>query len=495
MRTAPLTHKRWSLARRLSWWVLAVMITPGVVVVVLGGVFVESSIERELHALLDEEVEEALVRVRPGDDPLAGFVLVAEELADQHPETPFGWRVSDARTGAVRGDFGDRALLNGSDAFAEVGSVATALPRRRFARSFHLSPDLRGLLVIDGHRPFQTLTQYWWLASAMLLAGGALALVASRLLAGRVRQFVRQVADDLRATHAEDAPPAARPAAPDEIRDVVDALGEEMQRIRREAERVNLFTASLAHELRSPLQNLIGQVEVALLRPRDAAAYQAVLADQLVELGELGDAVDNLVAMCAQPARIEAEPEEFDLAVEACLRLQRDAARAAREGVELHIENRGDTRMWGDREGVLRAIRNVVANAIDWTPESGQVQVVIEGSAAGLTVTTDDSGPGVPVEVRPRIFEPFVQGPRRQRRRAGYGLGLAIARAGARRHGGEIVVGESPLGGARFTLTFRRHAGADRDLDDNDMTGRSRPRPASSVGDERTVTGPATPST
>lgn len=492
MAAAP--HKHWSLAHRLSLWVLAVMITPGIVVVVLGGVFVESSIERELRALLHEEVEEALLRVRPGDDPLAGFLLVAEELADQHPETPFGWRVSDTRTGAVRGEFGDPALLHGGDALAEVGSVATELPRRRFARVFDLSPDLRGLLVIDGHRPFRTLAQYWWLASAMLAAGGALALVASRLLAGRVRQFVRQVADDLRATHAEDAPPAARPAAPDEIRDVVDALGEEMQRIRREAERVNLFTASLAHELRSPLQNLIGQVEVALLRPRDAAAYRAVLADQLVELGELGDAVDNLVAMCAQPARIEAEPEEFDLAVEAGLRLQRDAARAAREGVELRIEHRGDTRMYGDREGALRAIRNVVANAIDWTPESGQVRVAIEGGAAGLTVTTDDSGPGVPIEVRPRIFEPFVQGPRRHRRRAGYGLGLAIARAGAQRHGGEIVVGESPLGGARFTLSFQRRVGVERDPEPSATAGRSPSSAAPPAVDERTVTGPG-PST
>lgn len=474
-------HKRWSLAHRLSAWVLAVMITPGIVVVVLGGTFLDASIDREMQGLLDEEVEEALVHVARSADPLADFAAVADELADHHPQTPLGWRITDARTGTLRRDFGERALLADSGGFGSLGALPTQLPDGRFARTFDLSSDLRGLLVIDGRAPRRMLTQYWWLASGLLVAGGALALVASLMLAGRVRRLVSQVADDLRATHAEDAPPLARPAAPDEIRDVVDALGEEMQRIRREADRVNLFTASLAHELRSPLQNLIGQVEVALLRPRDAATYEAVLAGQLVELGELGDAVDNLVAMCAQPARSEGEPEEFELAVEAGLRLHRDAARAARAGVDLHIEQLGDTRMRGDREGVLRAIRNVVANAIDWTPAGGRVRVVIDGSAAGLTVTTDDSGPGVPVEARARIFEPFVQGPHQQRRRAGYGLGLAIARAGALRHGGEIAVGDSTLGGARFTLTFERHPGP--------IEGRD------GVGDERTVTGPATPTT
>ncbi len=452
--------KRWSLARRLAWWVLAVMVTPGIVVVVMGGVFLRSSIERELDALAQEEIEELLVRVRSGDDPLAMFPVMARELAHQHPDTPLGWRIVDRHSGEVRGEFGERELVAsepalGPDDRAPAEETAV-LVDQRVKRAFDLTPELRGLLVIDGRQEFAMLTQYWRFAMALLGAGGVLALVASRLLAARVRRLVGQVAEDLRATRGEDAPPHPRVGAPDEIREVVDALGEEMRRIRAEAERVNLFTASLAHELRSPLQNLIGQVEVAMLRPRDPTTYAEILRSQLAELTELGDAVDNLVAMCARPTAVAWEREEFDLAAEARLRLQRELARAARDGVDLRIEVAGETRIRGDREGVLRAIRNVVANAIDWTPDAGRVTLRIEGREKDVVVTADDSGPGVPAEVRPRVFEPFVQGPRLQRRRAGYGLGLAIAREATLAHGGTIEVGDAPSGGARFTLTFQR---------------------------------------
>jgi signal transduction histidine kinase len=181
------------------------------------------------------------------------------------------------------------------------------------------------------------------------------------------------------------------------------------------------------------------------------------MASQLDELMELADAIDNLLAICArggEPSPVA--PEQFDVGKEAALRLGRESARAAREGITLDVHVEGDTEIAGNRESALRGIRNVVGNAIDWTPKSGRIEVSIVGEAKQVVVTVDDSGPGVPEDQRERIFETFVRGTARSGRRVGYGLGLAIARASVADHGGDIGIATSPLGGARFRLTFAR---------------------------------------
>ncbi len=397
------------------------------------------------------------MRLHQVDDPLAAFALISSELGAQHPATPMAWRVFDADTGATLAEHGQRLLLVDSGSVTMPMDRTVDVGRGRHARAFATPSGLRVLLVVDGTPLLAFLGTYWLVAGVLIAISSTVALLASRLLARRVAGLVRAVADDVRAARVEQGEPTPRRTAPDEIRGVVEGLRLEMRHIREETERVRTFTAGLAHELRSPLQNLIGQAEVALLRPREGAEYQAVLASQVEELAELSYAVDNLLTICA-PARaaIGAATEDFDLAAEAALRLQRERTRAAREGIELQVRSHGDTRMAGDREGVLRGIRNVVANAIDWTPRNGRVLVSIDGEDGQLRVTVDDTGPGVPAEDRQRIFKPFAQGAARRRKRIGYGLGLAIAQSAVDNHGGDIAAETSPLGGARFRMTFRR---------------------------------------
>jgi signal transduction histidine kinase len=200
----------------------------------------------------------------------------------------------------------------------------------------------------------------------------------------------------------------------------------------------------------------VGATVVALLARREADAYRRVLESNLDELRELGDAVDNLMTICAPRGADSGRPEseEFDVESEARMRLERERTRAERLGVQLELRSRGDTHLEGDREGVLRALRNLAANAIDWSERGGRVEVAIEGSDSTVAITVDDSGPGVAPELRERIFDPFYRGPAARGRRAGYGLGLAIVRAAADRQGGSIAVDTSPAGGARFRLVL-----------------------------------------
>jgi signal transduction histidine kinase len=148
--------------------------------------------------------------------------------------------------------------------------------------------------------------------------------------------------------------------------------------------------------------------------------------------------------------------EEFDLIEEASLRLARERNHAEQRGIDLHIATSGDTHMRGDREAVLRALRNLVANAIEWSSRDDTIDVAIDGRPGAICVTVDDAGPGVPLEVRDQIFDPFFRGPSAHGRRVGYGLGLAIVRDAAELHGGSIAVATSPAGGARFVLELPR---------------------------------------
>src|SRR5690606_12004990 len=148
--------------------------------------------------------------------------------------------------------------------------------------------------------------------------------------------------------------------------------------------------------------------------------------------------------------------EEFDLAAEVQMRLVRESAKGLRKAVQLKISVHGDTLLAGDREHVLRGVRNVVANAIQWSPQSSTVEVLVEGLPGFVRCTVDDAGPGSPEAQRTRVFDAFAQGHRRGQERMGYGLGLAIARAAVEAHGGRIVVDTSPRGGARFIMTFQR---------------------------------------
>lgn len=452
------TGKSWSLRNRLTIWICALALLPGLATFLLGGLFLVALSSRELDQLLFEEAEETLLALRAAQRPVEALPAVCREHSSHHPTTPLAWRLTDARTGAVLAEAGQASLLAGRAREAGARYETADLGGDCFARTVDGPEGMRLQIVVDGRTAFAFTDRYWLVAGILLAAGVAMAMWFGRLLSKRTAGLLRQVADDVRSAPGGTVL-APRSSAPDEIHAVVASLRAELQRIHAGSEQARLFTAGLAHELRSPLQNLIAQVEVALLRRREPDAYEVLLRSQLDELSELGDAIDNLLTICTTRTAPASVREDFDLLAEAELRLQRERSRAVRESIELQVMAHGDAHISGDREGALRGIRNVVANALDWTPRGGRVQVSFAGEPMRVVVTVDDSGPGVAAEHRARIFEPFYQGPSRLRRRVGYGLGLAIARAAVTEHGGEIGVEQSPLGGARFRLTFAKTAG------------------------------------
>jgi two-component system, OmpR family, sensor kinase len=209
------------------------------------------------------------------------------------------------------------------------------------------------------------------------------------------------------------------------------------------------FIASASHELRSPLTTMLGELSFALRRERDAAAYRASIEEALASARRLKAVSEDLLAL----ARIGAT----DLEIEAvCLS---DVTRAVAESTRVEAEERGvavevtcDGAVVEGHAGDLeRLLRNLVENALRHSPRGSRVRIEARAAADGAHLLVSDEGPGVPPDVRERIFEPFFRLPADRTNHAGAGLGLAIGRSIARAHGGDVWVDDSARG-ARFVV-------------------------------------------
>lgn len=448
----------WSIASRLTRWYA---LTIGLLVVSVTAIstwFVSESIARELDALVLEELDEMgaafPITGRTRDD----FTAIAHDLNREHPENPFAWRVWSAETGELWQEVGNKWLVDQMpDSPEALGrtSAPTAGLRYRLER---IEPDLVMGLMVDGSWQVALLRRMFLLFGLVTIVFASLAIALGSWFGRRLAGHLRSVASQVRAVQAPSVDANLQvEGAPEEIRQVADALSEMLRNIRRESDRARLMTAGLAHELRSPIQNLIGEASVALLRGRSDPEYRKVIESQVEELRDLARVVDNLVALCSPlAAETPVALERFDLGEEAQMRLHKDRAQAARTGVELELAVEGNLSVDGDREALLLALHNLVSNAIKWSPRGGSVRVVLRGERERIEVLVDDSGPGIPTAERERIFEPFYRGPSADKGRIGYGLGLALTRTAVRAHGGRIEVETSPSGGSRFRIEIPR---------------------------------------
>jgi two-component system sensor histidine kinase PrrB len=243
-----------------------------------------------------------------------------------------------------------------------------------------------------------------------------------------------------------------------EVDDVATALNENLQRLADETHRrgaaldaARAFAASATHELRTPLQG-------ALINLDMARSGRISEPDRLEVLGLANEQLQRMAAaLSAVRALADAEFAdrswfaEVDLADVADAAVADERRRAPEATVE--IESTPPTTLVAWRDGVRLAIANIVRNAfVHGRPADGSSQRVVV-SVAGSTVTVDDNGPGVPPADRQRVLERFERGGGH-----GSGLGLAIAQQVALAHGGSVAIESSPLGGARVVLSLKGNA-------------------------------------
>lgn len=421
------------------------------------GWIVHATIQEEIRALAREELEETRAYFADRAPSTEEFVGAARGMCIDHPRNRLAWRIWNDASGEQWTEFGAPELLALAPRERPTLSGVRTLPAHVRLAIGALDGGLTAAVLLDASHQGQRFGRFLLTALGFVCLATLVATLAGHLVARRVSNLLAAVAECARTEDAVDRWPSPG-AAPQEIQAVVSALQDTLRRIREEAENAHLRISGLAHELRSPLQNLLGESQVALLREREPGEYRRVLESHLEDLGQLSRVVDNLVTLSSlEEARRRRSLERFDLAEEARLRLSREQQLARRRGVDLELVSEGPLRVEGDRESLLLALRNLVTNAIEWSPPGKKVEVRMAACADGLEVLVDDAGPGVPPSERERIFRPFYRGPAANGRRVGFGLGLALTHSVMRAQGGSIEVGDSPLGGARFRILLPTH--------------------------------------
>jgi signal transduction histidine kinase len=205
------------------------------------------------------------------------------------------------------------------------------------------------------------------------------------------------------------------------------------------------FLADASHELRTPVAALQATAE-RLLRDQPARPARDAIEAQLArDSGRLGHLIDDLLNLARLDAREQPHRQSVDLAELASAAVA--ATRTSDPAARVELLTNGPVPATGDRDALLRAVRNLLDNAF---AVADRVVVEVTQTACGPTISVTDNGPGIPADQRERIFEPFVRLPHSPR--GGTGLGLAIVRRTIQSHGGTITCGPSPNGGARFTL-------------------------------------------
>jgi signal transduction histidine kinase len=222
---------------------------------------------------------------------------------------------------------------------------------------------------------------------------------------------------------------------------------------RRQAE----FTADASHELRTPISVMEAEVDLALSRPRDAAAYRDVLERLGGESRRLRGIVENLLWL----ARADNEPLRHDPdvvadvaeVVDACV--HRFGALAEQYGVSLDAQQVGNTpfTVQAPPELVDRLAGVLIDNACKFAGEDGTVRATVSSAGNHVELRVDDSGPGIPEEQREAVFDRFHRGSETV---GGTGLGLAIADSVVRATNGEWVIGVADMGGARVGVRWRK---------------------------------------
>ena len=216
--------------------------------------------------------------------------------------------------------------------------------------------------------------------------------------------------------------------------------------------RLSQFSGDLAHELRTPLGNILGTAEVALTRDRTPAEYREVLETAAAECDRLSHTVENLLFLArADAAREEIERKPFDARVAAEKIVAFYDAAAEEQAVK--IECSGEGKINGDSLLFSRALSNLIENALRFTRDGGKIMVAIASRHARTEVSVKDDGRGIEPEHLPRVFDRFYRA-ESSRSSHGAGLGLALVKSIVDLHEGSVTI-ESEFGrGTTVVLKF-----------------------------------------
>ncbi|MBZ0105474.1 MAG: heavy metal sensor histidine kinase [Sulfuricella denitrificans] len=308
-------------------------------------------------------------------------------------------------------------------------------------------------LNIGHHLAFMSAFQriLWGAVTLGILLTGLLGWGVTRREMAPVRN-IAEVAKGMSAQQLHKRLPIE--SVPAELEDLASSFNEMLSRLEDSFRRLSEFSSDLAHELRTPISNLMTQTQVTISKARTADEYQDILYSNLEEYERLARMISDMLFLAkADNGLIIPRSEQVDLVAEVQALFEYYEAIAEEGGVTLALT--GEGAIPGDKLMIRRAISNLLSNAIRYTPRGGSVKVNITRPGSGeIHLIVENTGATIPVEHLPRLFDRFYRvDPSRQKTAEGAGLGLAITKSILVAHHGAITASSSQ-GITRFLATF-----------------------------------------
>jgi two-component system heavy metal sensor histidine kinase CusS len=473
----------WKPTSRLApilrlWRTLAFRLTAGYA---LAGLFLVTFAIVSLYFVLASELEKStdlfladkvhvlqtMLRERPGDEDGLREEIELESAARRYEQ--FYIRVLDDRNTLLLMTPG---MANQLD-LAQLTTQTRGRPDRtirmkgRDGRAFRVTsasaqvgsaPGKSDLLqiAVDVSQKERLLARYrFWFWAILLATTVVFPLVGYQIARHGIRP-VEEMATTARHISSTNLRERILPEGyPFELETLAGTFNQMLDRLEESFERISRFSADIAHDLRTPVNNIRGEAEVALARARTSGEYREVIESCLEEAVRLSELIGDLLFLArAESPLSNLRREPVDLAKLLSGVKDYYEASAADGKISLSTSVPGEPVIADlDRTLLQRALGNLVSNALAHTPPGGAVVLGTSANTSTIRIEVSDTGLGIPAEALPRVFDRFFRvDSSRSHSSGGTGLGLAIVKSIAQLHGGNVEIASQPGQGTRVTL-------------------------------------------
>lgn len=436
-----------SLRRRLLWFVLVAILLAAV----LQAVTAYRGALRQADAMFDDHLQQMARSLRGGIPP--GLPQAGEGDDSGYDLYVQIWGQDGTQIfRSTRSALPPRAVLGFSDVEAHgnryrVYTLQTPLQTVQIAQDLSARTARARALALRAVLPFAWLTPLLMLAVWWIIKRSLAPIERTRLVVA--------------SRAADDFSPLADEGLPDEVRPLVDELNLLFGRVRNAFEAQKNFVADAAHELRSPLTALKLQAQALRRVDADPAAREAAVARLNLGLDRAIRCVEQLLLLAREEAgsgQASSAAGQVDLQQVVKLAVADVLPQARHKNIDLGLTGNPSAQaapeVSGQAEALRILLRNLLENAIKYTPADGQVDVSLGEQQGQPVLTVEDSGPGIAPENRQRVFDRFFRASDTAQE-TGSGLGLAIVKAIAERHGAALALARSDrLGGLKVDVRF-----------------------------------------
>lgn len=291
----------------------------------------------------------------------------------------------------------------------------------------------------------------------LLIVGGAASLWSGRAIVRIALRPIRDVSAMAARVNSESLNERIDPAnLPTEFKEVAVTMNDMLDRLSKSFAQLTRFSEDMAHELRTPVNNLLGSMEVGLSRERAPEEYRNLLGSGIEECGRLKRVIDSLlfIARSSQPHQA-IEKQNLNLHDELVDILSFYEASAEEKNIELKLEGAEGSMIFAERTHLQRCIGNLLANSIRHSPRASQIILRVLSSQERLVLQVIDHGCGLPEEALSRVGERFFRvEPSRAKIYGGTGLGLSIVKSIVELHGGKLDIASREGIGTTVSLSF-----------------------------------------